>query len=345
MLNERTKRVVVSKARPLHSFDMRWLVESTQNLDLGAIAVIEWLIWQLIKLILINGHYVLPRGFFVNSYTFQRLSALVVLRSCKSIGISFSLLLIPIISWASNGFLLLLKFTEVSSCDRADLILHLVEQVWLHEVDLWRNVVGTALHGEIIGVVILIVTEVLAVVVVLREQLLIFIVILLAVIVHGFMNVSEHLVLVDHSLLRQGLETLFQHRPLVAQVFSVLFHMDQSIHHFGTHVNLVTRWGLLWRLRSFRDCRGIGLRRNLLIFNINLWLSTWGGRFIFDMRVSALSRQGSHHFSWLIHWWWSLPYFTCTKKDRRAEGLIIIMRKVAWGGVVDWEPWSMGRSE
>lgn len=285
----------------------------------------------------------LPRGLLVNGYTFQRLSALVVLRSCESIGISFCLLLIPSISWASDGFLLSFKFTKVSSCDRADLILQLVEKVWLHQVNLRRNLIASTFHGEIIGIVVLIVTEVLAVLVL--SELLVFI--FLAVIVHGFMNVRQHFILVNDSLLWERLKTLFEHRALVAQVFGVLFHMDQSIHDFGTHVNFVTCWGLLWWLSwCFRYYGVIWLGRNLLIFDINLRLSTWREWFILDISGSTLSRQGSsHYFGWLIHWWRSLSYFTCTKEDRWAKGLIMIMRKVAWRRMMNRKPWSMSRSK
>jgi hypothetical protein len=127
----------------------------------------------------------------------------------------------------------------------------------------------------------------------------------------------------------------------------VLFHMDQSIHDFGTHVNFVTGWGLLRRLSwCFRDCGGIWLGRNLLIFDINLRLSTWREWFILDICGSTLSRQGSsHYFGWLIHRWRSLSYFTCTKEDRWAKGLIMIMRKVVWRRIMNRKTWSMSRSK
>lgn len=72
--------------------------------------------------------------------------------------------------------------------------------------------IASAFHGEIIGIVILVVTEVLAVLVL--SELLVFI--FLAVIVHGFMNVSQHFILVNDSLLWERLKTLFEHRTLVA---------------------------------------------------------------------------------------------------------------------------------
>jgi hypothetical protein len=65
--------------------------------------------------------------------------------------------------------------------------------------------IASTFHGEIIGIVVLIVTEVLAVLVL--SELLVFI--FLAVIVHGFMNVRQHFILVNDSLLWERLKTLF----------------------------------------------------------------------------------------------------------------------------------------
>lgn len=68
----------------------------------------------------------------------------------------------------------------------------------LHEVYLRSEVRLTALQGQVIGVVILIVAEVLAVV--FRELLILVFLLLLAVIIHGLMDMRQHFTLINDSL-------------------------------------------------------------------------------------------------------------------------------------------------
>jgi hypothetical protein len=161
VLDQRTKHKVFSEAWWLSSSHLGRLIEGSKDLNLRAITVIKRFVRELIKLVLINDHYMFPWGFFIDCHTLQRFSALSVLRYRESEGISVSIMMINSFWSGRQWSLFLFKFIEVSCSYCANFILNFVEQIGLHQVDLRCKILVTVnfstFHCKVIRIIILVI--------------------------------------------------------------------------------------------------------------------------------------------------------------------------------------------